>query len=357
MSGSIPAVAPSKGMGRTPNAHARPRCLVTAPFTERALVRLAERCEVIYEDWRSTGKMYFGDELTERLNKDHVEIVIVEADQITAENIGGSTLRFIGACRGNPYQIDIAAATERHIPVVYAPGRNSQAVSELTIGITLALMRKTISAQRLLAKGVEYEKTGDFQRMYNSLQGDEISGKTVGIVGLGDIGSRVARIYISFGARILVYDPYIPEDKIAAVPAKKTTLEQLLSESDIVSVHVKLTDETYHLIEEKELSKMKPSAVLVNTSAPGTVDDVALLRALTEHRIAGAALDCQENEPVDSSNPFLPLENAVVTPHIGGDTEGTIERQSQMITDDLFRFLEGGRPVHLMNPEIYAEKK
>jgi len=334
----------------------KPRCLVTATLTKEALDRLSKRVDVIYEDWKTSGQIYFGDELVQKINRNKVELLIVEADQVTEDTIRQTNLRFIGACRGNPYAVDVATATERGIPVVHAPGRNSQAVAELTICLIIALLRKVVYAQRRLSQGVSYDSSADFQRMYTSLEGREISGKKVGIIGLGDIGTRVAKILGSFGASLLVYDPYVPENRIASVGGKRVTLEELMTQSDIVSVHAKLTDETYHIIGDKELSAMKRSAVVVNAAAPGILDDSALLRALNDGKIAGAALDVQENEPVDSSNPFLKLDNVVVTPHMGGNTSETTARQSEMIVDDLFKFLDGEKPIHLMNPELYSGK-
>jgi D-3-phosphoglycerate dehydrogenase len=333
---------------------AKPKCLVTAPLTKEGLEKLGRRVEVIYEEWRKGGTVYFGDELTERLNRDGIEIFIEEADQISAENIERTGLKFIGACMGNPYQVDVEAATKKGVPVVNSPGRNTQAVVELTIGLTIALIRKVVYAQKLLARGVVYEGPGDFQRMYNSLEGAEVAGSTVGIVGLGEIGTRVARLFGSFGANVLVCDPYVPDEKVSSIPAKRASLEELMAASDIVSVHVKVSDQTYHIVGERELSLMKPTAVLINTSSSGTVDDEALLKALKERKIAGAALDCQEAEPVDSANPFLTLDNALVTPHIGGNSKETIERQSEMMVEDVIRFLDGQRPLRLMNPEVYS---
>lgn len=331
--------------------------MVTATLTREALDKLATRVDVICEDWKTTGQIYFGDELKEKIIRNNVEILIVEADQVTEETIRGTDLKFIGACRGNPYAVSVTTATERGIPVVHAPGRNSQAVAELTICLMIALLRKVVYAQRKLAEGVSYDSPGDFQRMYNSLEGSEISGKQVGIVGLGDIGTRVARVLSSFGASLLVYDPYVSDAKIASVGAVRSSLEGLTASSDVVTVHAKLTDETYHMIGEKEFASMKRSAVVINTSTPGILDDVALLKALNEGRIAGAALDVQEAEPVDSGNPFLKLDNVVVTPHMGGNTQETTERQSEMIVGDLFRFLDGDRPLHLMNPEVYVNRR
>jgi len=334
----------------------KPRCLVTASLTKEALDRLSQRVDVIYEDWRTTGQIYFGDELAQKINRNNVDILIVEADQVTEETIRKTNLKFIGACRGNPYAVDVTTATEKGIPVVHAPGRNSQAVAELTLCLIIALLRKVVVAQRKLAQGVSYDSSSDFQRMYILLQGREISEKKVGIIGLGDIGTRVARVLSSLGASLLVYDPYVPDEKIASAGAQRATLEDLVAQSDIITIHARLSDETYHMIGEKQITAMKRSAVVIDTSSPGIVDDTALLKALTEGRIAGAALDVQEDEPVDSTNPFLKLDNVVVTPHIGGNTQETIERQSDMIVQDLFRFLDGKQPIHLMNPELYSGK-
>jgi len=331
----------------------RPRCLITASFTQEALAKLSQRVEVIYEDWRKTGRIYLGDELIEKINENGVEILVVEADQVTADIINNTNLRFIGACRGTPYAVDVAAATMKGIPVVHAPTRNSQAVAEFTVGLMLALLRKIVYAQRRLEKGVRYEADRDFQEVYNALQGREIHGKKVGIIGLGDIGTRVAKILLAFGASIMVYDPYVPDEKIASVEGKRVSLNELVEQADIITLHVRLTDETYHIIGKEEISLMKPAAIVINTSSPGTVDDSALLEALRQGRIAGAALDVQENEPVDSSNPFLMLDNVIVTPHIGGNTEEAVKRQSNMIVEDLVRFLDGDKPLHLLNPEVY----
>lgn len=333
----------------------RLRCLITATFTEEALARLSQRVDVTYEDWRKTGRIYLGDELVDKINENRAEILVVEADQVTADIINRTNLRFIGACRGTPYAVDVAAATVKRIPVVHAPGRNSQAVAELTIGLMLALLRKLVYAQRRFMRGVSYETDRDFQDVYNALEGREVFGKKVGIIGLGDIGTRVAKILLSFGASTLVYDPYVSDEKILSVGGRRVSLNELVRQSDIITLHVRLTDETYHIMGKEEISAMKPSAIIINTSSPGTIDDQALLEALRQGRIAGAALDVQESEPVDSSNPFLELDNAIVTPHIGGNTRETVERQSDMIVEDLFRFLDGDKPLHLLNPEIYQK--
>jgi D-3-phosphoglycerate dehydrogenase len=344
-------------MSRHGHKKDKPRCLVTASLTDAALAKMAERLHVFHEDWRKTGRIYFGDDMADRIKRDDINFVIIEADQLTREAIMATDIKFIGVCRGNPYNIDLAAATEKGIPVVYTPGRNSQAVAEHTVGLALAILRNIVRAHRILAAGITYEGPADFQRMYNYLEGREISGKTVGIIGLGDIGTKVARIISCFGASILVYDPYAPNDRITSVGATKATLDELLRESDIVTIHARLTNETHHLIGEEEISKMKATAVIINTSAPGIVDDSALLKALREGRIAGAAIDVQENEPVDSLNPFLHLDNVVVTPHIAGNTTETIKRQSEMIVEDLFRFLDGKRPRYVMNPRIYSDSR
>lgn len=312
--------------------------------------------DVIYQPWGDTGRVLSEGELVDTLNAHKAEILVVELERVDREVIERTGLRLLGVCRNDPRRsVDLEAATRRGIPVVYTPGRNYSAVAELTVAVMLALLRKVVFADRLLKSGkVSVSSTEEFARYYNLYRGLELSGKTVGIIGLGRIGFRVAKILKCFGVKLLVYDPYVSESRVACVGGERVDLERLLRESDIVTIHVPPSEETMGLIGKRELELMKPTAFLLNLANPVVVDEDALYEALKQGRIAGAALDVFTEEPVDSSNRFLQLDNVIVTPHIGGNTFETIERQSQMIVEDVLRFLRGERPLHLLNPEVWS---
>jgi len=333
------------------------RALITAPFHKDALEALKKHIDVNYRNWVKSKKVLTEKELIEIINQENIDILVVEAENVDKDVINNTNLKLIGFCRNDPKRnIDLEAANKKKIPVIYTPGRNANAVAELTIAHILAALRKIVFADRLLKSGhVKIESMEDFINMYEKLRGYELSGKTVGIVGLGRIGYRVAEKLRGFNVRILVYDPYVSDEKIKSVNGKRVDLDTLLRESDIVTIHAAPTLETIELIGKSEIEKMKPTAFLFNLASPVIVDEDALFEALKKRRIAGAGLDVFGDEPVESTNRFLKLDNVVVTPHIGGDTFETIEVQSWMITEDILRFLRGERPKFLLNPQIYDE--
>jgi len=331
------------------------KALITANFSRSALERLRAHVDVVYEPWGETRRVLSEAELVEELRSSGADILVVELEHVSREVLEGAELRLVGICRNDPRRsIDLEAATARGVPVIYTPGRNYNAVAELTVAVMLALLRKVVFADRLLRSGkVTVSSTEDFAEYYNAYRGWELRGKTVGIIGLGKIGFRVAQLLRAFDVRILVYDPYVGEDRVGSVGGERVDLETLLKSSDIVTVHVPPSPETVGLIGRREIELMKPTAFLLNLANPVVVDEDALCEALKSRRIAGAALDVFTEEPVDSTNRFLELDNVVVTPHIGGDTFETVERQSWMVTEDILRFLRGERPRFLLNPEVW----
>ncbi|UCE10237.1 MAG: hydroxyacid dehydrogenase [Candidatus Thorarchaeota archaeon] len=330
------------------------KALVTAPFTEACLNELREAgVEVEYRSWRDTGKLHLGDSMLEVISQGDYDIVIVEGDEIKEEVIQGTDLKLIACVRGGPNNISIEAATKKGIPVVSAPGRNTTAVAELTISLILSTARRLTRADRLLVRDeFMVDDFGDFGRLHESTIGFELSGKTVGIIGLGQIGLEVAKRLCAFDVRLLVYDPYVAEDKLKSVGATESGLDDLLQESDVVTIHVPATEETRGLLSAEKLGLMKETSILINTSRASVTDEDALFEALKSKRIAGAGLDVFTMEPVDCDNIFLELDNVTVTPHIGGNTRETIERQSEMLTKDIKAFLNGEKPLHILNPEV-----
>ena len=234
--------------------------------------------------------------------------------------------------------IDIQAAAKHGIPVLRTPGVNSEAVAEMAMALALSATRRVTECDRLLRAGAKIERP--------DILGIEMWRKTVGVIGLGNIGSRVARKWQgAFEAKVIYYDPYIE------VPSFKKiqNLEDLLRQSDLVSIHVPLTDETRKMIGAPQLALMKSSAVLVNTSRGGIIDEAALYEALKGGRLFAAGLDVWEVEPPPRDAPLLSLPNVVGTPHAAGGTFDTQERSSLQVAMQVVDVLQGKPPQNRVN--------
>lgn len=328
------------------------KALILAPFCPSVLERLRQSLEIIYESWMDTRRLVPAEELIDRIQAQDIEIVIIEADFIFREVFErGRKLKLVGACRGNVTHVDIEAATEHGVLVVNTPARNATAVAELTVGLILALVRNIPAAHQMVSSGGWVDPTV----CYSSFRGTELAGKTIGIVGFGAIGQQVARMLSSFETSILVYDPYVDSEEITRMDARPIGLDELLEQSDFVTLHCPALPETMGLINAHRISSMKPTAYLVNTAGAAIVDREAIVQALKERHIAGAAFDVYETWPVQPDNPLLKLDNVILTPHIGGSTDETVERHSQMIADDIERFLRGERPKNLLNPQAWGK--
>jgi D-3-phosphoglycerate dehydrogenase / 2-oxoglutarate reductase len=264
-------------------------------------------------------------------------------DRVLAQ---GKRLRAVGVCRGGPTNVNIAAATARGIPVLYSPGRNAQAVAEWTVGLVIVGPRRLTMGHDALRTGVW---RGDLYRA--DLAGEELAGLTVGIVGCGHIGRLVAALLRTLGSRVIACDPYVTADAITAAGAEPRSLDTLLSEADIVTLHARLTPETHHLIDAAALARMKPTAYLINTARGELVDEAALAAALRAGRLAGAALDTFDPEPPSSENPLLRMNTVTVSPHIAGATHQTARRAIETVAADIGRLLRGETPRFCANPE------
>jgi len=330
------------------------KCLVTAAFHEDGLKVLRELMDVEYRSWRETKKIYLdGGELASLIENVGADVLVVEADFVTRDTIERCDLKVIASCRDDPYNVDVAAATAKGIPVVYAPRRNTVSVAELTIALMLAAMRRIVKADRLLRSGrVKYTSERDFLDVYNATIGFELKGKKVGIIGLGAIGFEVAKRLKAFDVELLIYDPYVDPERVKAVDGRMVGLKELFKESDIVTVHCKLTPETAGMIREEHFAAMKPTAFFVNLARGGIVDEDALFKALKEGWIAGAGLDVVQQDPAQSDNRLLTLDNVVLTPHIGGNTYDVVRRQSVMVAEDIREIIKGGKPKNVLNPEV-----
>lgn len=241
--------------------------------------------------------------------------------------------------------IPVEAATAQAIPVANVPGVNAEAVAEYCVGALLSLARQFHAMDRdLRASGWNESR----RRAADTI---ELSGRTIGIVGLGAIGRRIAEIcHHGFGMRVLGH-----QRRLERLPAfvEATDLDTLFATSDFVSLNCPLTPETRHLLDERRLRMMKPHALVVNASRGAVVDEQALARALAERRIAGAALDVYGEQPLRRDHPFLGLPNVLLTPHAAGLTQEASRRMSEGTAAEVLRLLAGERPANLVNPEIW----
>ncbi len=254
-------------------------------------------------------------------------------------------LKVLGVLRAGYENIDVAAATERGILVLNTPGRNADAVADFAVGMLLAEARN-------IARGHAGLKEGRWIREYpNSGMIQDMPGKTVGLVGLGEIGRKVARRLSGFDVEILAYDPFVKEP-----PAGVTmvALPELMARSDFVTIHARLTKETEGMIGGELIGTMKKTAYLINTSRSALVDEKALYAALEAKRIAGAALDVFDLEPPGADYPLVRLPNVTVTPHMAGGSNDAFYNCPKLLAAELAKFLSGGEPRAVVNREAMA---
>jgi phosphoglycerate dehydrogenase-like enzyme len=331
------------------------RALITASFDDAAKARLARRMEVVHEDWKVRQSIYFdGAEFAARIKSVGADVLVVEADLVHADVLEGCPLVMIGCCRGDPVNIDLELATRKGIPVFHTPGRNADAVADLTLAFLLMLARHLGPIQDTFRAGAKrITGAGDYLEMYSRFTGVELGGRTVGLVGFGAVGREVATRLLAFKARVLAYDPYVdtPPPGVAM-----RGLDDLLRESDFVSLHAPVTPETQNLVSRDRLALMKPTAYFVNTARAALTDEDALYEMLAAGRLAGAALDVLAEEPLQPDNRFLKLPNVLVAPHIGGATVDVTRHQSEIVVDAIERHLRGERPRWVANPAVLERR-
>lgn len=316
---------------------------MTAPFRGDGLATLEQLCErVVLDPWidHRPLRLYRAEQLAERIEAEGTNLLVVESDSVKGPVLDLPLLA-IGSCRGDPTNVDIPGATARGIPVLRAPGRNADAVAELTIGLMLAVNRGIIRADRDVREGQVWR---DGTIPYQRFRAWQLAGRTAGLVGLGAVGRATKWRLEGIGMRVIAHDPYSPDST--------HSLPDLLAEADVVSMHATVSPETEHLIGPDEFARMKPEAIYLNSARALLHDTDALVAALRAGEIAGAGLDHFVGENLAPDHPLCSMDNVVLTPHIGGATWDTEVNHSRLIAEGLRTLLEGGRPPNLVNPEV-----
>ncbi len=326
---------------------ARPRALVTAPVRGPGLETLHELAELVVDPWidHQPLRLYNAEQLAERVAKEEASIVIVEADQC-AGPLFDQPLLALASCRGDPNNVDVAAATAAGVPVLRAPARNADAVAELAVALLLASTRGVIRADADVRAGEVYK---DGTIPYQRFRAWQLAGRTAGLIGLGAVGRATRWRLQGLGMRVIAYDPYAPD--------ATHSLEDLLAASDVVSMHAPVTPETTGMIGAEQFDAMRDGVVFVNTARAQLHDTDALVAALRSGKVSAAALDHFVGEHLPVDHPLTTFPNVVLTPHIGGATYDTESNHTQVIADDLCRLLAGARPKNIVNPEVLDRRR
>jgi glyoxylate reductase len=323
----------------------RPRIFVTQPVAKSAIARMREVATVTVNP--DASRIIGRRALIAAVRRCDILFCLLH-DQIDAGVIAAnSNLRLIAAQSITPSNIDVEAATTRNIPVTVVPARTTEATADLAFALMLATARRMVEGDRL----VRAKKFPGAQSNY--LLGSLVWNKTLGLVGGGGlIGKAVARRAQGFGMRVLYWTPRRkPEDEEVAARLTYATLENLLNDSDFVSIHSPLNKETRHQIGARELKLMKPTAYLINTARGAIIDEAALVRALARKQIAGAGLDVFEHEPKVGKD-LRALSNVVLTPHVGSATAEVREEMANIVVDNILAYLDGRRPPNCVNPQV-----
>ena len=272
-----------------------------------------------------------------------VDGILARAATITKDVLTSPNLKVVSRHGVGYENVDVEECTRLGIAVTISGDANSQAVSEHAFALLMAAARNLVVANRIV-------QSNSWDR--NGVVAVELHRKTLGIIGLGRIGNRLARQASGFDMKVLVYDPYASDEAIRTAGAIRVELQDLLSRADFISLHVPLTDETRHIIGRAELERMKPSAILANTARGELIDEQALYDALVSGSIAGAGLDVFEEEPPPENHSLLGLDNVVCSPHVAGQTAEALVRTSLASAENVLRVFRGEVPDVLVNPEV-----
>ena len=346
------------------------RAFITARIDKTQVDRLVSNgFEVEQGGFGLTGVKLTEAELIEKFK--NIEVAVVEFENITDAVLeSAKNLKVVACLRNEPgASLDIAAATKRGIPALFAPGRNAVAVAEYTLGLMISIARSIPTTHHLLRytdeltavtysdksgerKNVTSEWSMDPGAPFQRFQGDELMGKTVGLVGAGFIGQEIAKRVAALEMKLIAFDPYAKADQLAKLSITSLALDELATQSDFVVMAAKVTPESTGLFGANQFAAMKPSAYFINTARAALVDYDALFQALNENRIAGAGLDVYPTEPLPGDSPFRKLTNVVLSPHLAGASREVVEHHSKMVVDDLLGLLDGKVPTRIANPAV-----
>jgi D-3-phosphoglycerate dehydrogenase len=331
----------------------KPTVLIPEPIASCGLDLLREECNCIapWEDRFHLPNQSTGDDESQlNLNLSKADGVIVRLFRIDRQTLSkANRLKVISKHGVGVDNIDCETATARHIPVVYTPTANANAVAEQTLALMLALSRQLVPASIALREGGFNDR--------NLFQGVELAGKILVVVGLGRIGLRVARMAsFGLGMNVFAYDPFLAKTNYSGPAILEDSLDVLFRKADFLTFHVPLTPETKHMINPQSLKLLKPECRIVNTSRGALIDETALALALHESRIAGVALDVFEEEPIPATHPLCHAPNALLTPHISSSTKESLERMSIQAAQGVLDVLHGKRPEYVANSEVFADE-
>jgi len=349
------------------------KAFITARIDKTQVDRLISNgFEVEQGGFGLTGVKLTEAELIEKFK--NIEVAIVEFENITDAVLeSAKRLKVVACLRNEPgASLDIAAATKRGIPALFAPGRNAVAVAEYTLGLMISIARSIPTTHHLLRytdeltavaysdksgerKNVTSEWSMDPDAPFQRFQGDELMGKTVGLVGAGFIGQEIAKRVAALGMKLIAFDPYAKADQLAKLSITSVGLDELAAQSDFVVMAAKVTQESTGLFGAKQFGLMKSGAYFINTARAALVDYDALFQALNQKKIAGAGLDVYPTEPLPGDSPFRKLTTVVLSPHLAGATREVVEHHSKMVVDDLLGLIDGKVPTRLANPSVMDE--
>ena len=321
----------------------RPRVLITAPFDPEHVERLCAIADVTVREPRMDGASLadqgLGDDLA------NANVVIVELDAVDDATLDAAPqLKLVVSCRAKPVTVDLEACAKRGVAVATTPGRNADVTADFTMALLLATVRQLSRAEAWLRSG--QWSAADVYEPYETFRGIGLSGRTLGVIGGGAIGSRVVQRARGFDMNALVYDPFLAADHFGDA-ARVVSLDEALSQSDIVTIHVPLIPQTIGMIGAKELALLKEDAILINAGRAAVIDEDALMAVLRDHRIAAAGFDVYYDEPIAPDHELFLMPHVTLTPHIAGASDDVVVGHSRLAVAAVEAWHAGATIPHL----------
>ena len=330
------------------------KILITAPYHENGQKVLEQAFgEVVYRPWKDQGRAYTEKELIQLLQATQADALITEHDEVTSQVIRSfPNLQFIGVCRGTPSNVAVEEASVAGIAVFHTPARNAQAVAEMFVSNVICFLRHTIPSMEWLKAG---HWNNGAHASYLQFKGNEMAGKTIGMVGFGAVGQRIAEMVRCFPCNVVFYDPFVSRFDRSF---EKVSLQQVFSTSDLVSIHLPVNADTMGMIDYSLISLMKRDAIFINTARAAVVNRNDLLKALKEKKIRGAILDVYDSEPPDAvDNELIHLPSVFATPHTAGATYEVEDHHVTIMNDALLNWKNTNLPSALIvNNEALVAK-